>query len=125
MTRISFVATAVPAMVVIAACGGGNTPPQGGPRAPGADRTAKTAALEAGANLLQAKAPVEKIAMYLNGFHVAKDDPTMQMKAHHYCKSGQRGPRAMCALRWQRSRSTDDGHRVHHFREGVQHAADK
>jgi hypothetical protein len=34
---------------------------------------------------MQAKAPVEKIAMYLNGFHVSKDDPTMQMEAHHYC----------------------------------------
>jgi len=52
---------------------------------PGADRTAKTAALETGANLMQAKAPVEKIAMYLNGFHAAKDDPKMQMEAHHYC----------------------------------------
>jgi hypothetical protein len=35
--------------------------------------------------VLQAKAPVEKIAMYLNGFHVSKDDPKMQMEAHHYC----------------------------------------
>jgi hypothetical protein len=34
---------------------------------------------------MQAKAPVEKIAMYLNGFHVSKDDPKMQMEAHHYC----------------------------------------
>ena len=71
--------------IVIAACGGGNTPPQGGETAPGADRTAKTGALETGANLMQAKAPVEKIAMYLNGFHVSKEDPKMQMEAHHYC----------------------------------------
>ena len=85
MTRIFFAATAVLATGAIAACGGGNTPPQSGQTAPGADRTAKTAALETGANLLQAKAPVEKIAIYLNGFHVAKDDPTMQMEAHHYC----------------------------------------
>jgi hypothetical protein len=68
-----------------AACGGGNTPPQGGQTAPGGDRTAKTAALETGANLMQAKAPVEKIAMYLNGFHVSKDNATLQMEAHHYC----------------------------------------
>jgi hypothetical protein len=65
------------------ACGGGNTPTE--QSAPGADRTAKTAALETGANLMQAKAPVEKIAIYLNGFHVSKDDPKMQMEAHHYC----------------------------------------
>src|SRR5215203_2503796 len=70
---------------MITACGGGNTPPQGGAAAPGADRTAKTAALETGANLLQAKAPVEKIAMYLDGFHVSRTDPKMQMEAHHYC----------------------------------------
>jgi hypothetical protein len=73
------------AVVITVGCGGGNTPPQGGETAPGADRTAKTGALETGANLMQAKAPVEKIAMYLNGFHVSKDDPQKQMEAHHYC----------------------------------------
>jgi hypothetical protein len=34
---------------------------------------------------MQAKAPVDEIAMYLDGFHVAKDDPALQMEAHHYC----------------------------------------
>jgi hypothetical protein len=62
---------------------GATHPLGGGETAPGADRTATTAALETGANLMQAKAPVEKIAMYLNGFHTAKDDPGMQMEAHH------------------------------------------
>lgn len=73
------------AAVLTAACGGGNTPPGGGAAAPGSDRTAKTAALESGANLMQAKPPVEQIAIYLSGFHVAKSDPQMQMEAHHYC----------------------------------------
>ena len=72
-------------ILVTAACGGGDTPPREGKTGPGADRTAKTAALETGADLLQAKAPVEKIAMYLNAFHVSKHDPAMQMEAHHYC----------------------------------------
>jgi Protein of unknown function (DUF1264) len=85
MMRGSVRAIVLSGVVVTAACAGGNTPPQGGQTAPGADRTAKTAALESGANLMQAKAPVEKIAMYLNGFHVSKDDPKMQMEAHHYC----------------------------------------
>ena len=85
MTRVSVTAIVFLAGLVTTACGGGNTPPQGGDTAPGADRTAKTAALESGASLMQAKAPVEKIAMYLNGFHVSKDDPKMQMEAHHYC----------------------------------------
>jgi hypothetical protein len=83
--RVSLGATTLFAVVFAAACGGGNTPPQGGETAPGADRTAKAGALETGASLMQAKAPVEKIAMYLNGFHVSKDDPQMQMEAHHYC----------------------------------------
>jgi hypothetical protein len=71
--------------VTTVACGGGNTEPQGQDTAPGAERTAKTAALETGANMLQSKAPIEQISMYLNGFHAAKDDPTMQMESHHYC----------------------------------------
>ena len=68
-----------------AACGGGSTAPEGGTTAPGEDRTGKTAALETGASLMQARAPVDKIAMYLNGFHVSKDNPGLQMEAHHYC----------------------------------------
>jgi hypothetical protein len=78
-------------MVVVAlavatvACGGRNSEPQDEETAPGAARTAKTATLETGANALQSKAPIEKISMYLNGFHVAKDDAKMQMESHHYC----------------------------------------
>ena len=83
--RICRGTTILLAVSIAAACGGGTTPPQGGETAPGGDRTAKTGALETGANLMQAKAPVEQIAMYLNGFHVSKDDPAMQMEAHHYC----------------------------------------
>jgi Protein of unknown function (DUF1264) len=85
MTRAFLGATLLFGAVVTGGCGGGNTPPEGGDTAPGANRTAKTAALESGANVMQAKAPVDEIAMYLNGFHVSKDDPTMQMEAHHYC----------------------------------------
>lgn len=69
----------------IAACGGENTPPQGGETAPGAERTAKTAALETGAAVMQDKTPVNQIAMYLVGFHPSKADPAMQMESHHYC----------------------------------------
>jgi hypothetical protein len=79
----SYVAIAMTlALGAATACGGGNTTAE---RTPGAERTTETAALETGADLLQAKAPVEKIAMYLDGFHVSKDDPDMQMEAHHYC----------------------------------------
>src|SRR4051812_48911610 len=73
-------------MLMSAACGGGNTEPQGdGATAPGVDRTARTSALESGANVLQSKAPIEQISMYLNGFHAAKGDPSMVMESDHYC----------------------------------------
>ena len=67
------------------ACGGGDTPPQGGETAPGTDLQPGTAALETGADLLQSRAPVGQISMYLTGFHPAKGDPVMQMESHHYC----------------------------------------
>src|ERR1700712_2280196 len=71
--------------VLVAGCGGGNTHPPGGQTAPGAAESVKTAGLESAANMLQSKAPVGAISMYLDGFHAAKDDPMMQMEAHHYC----------------------------------------
>ena len=67
------------------ACGGGDTPPQGGTTAPGEPRAPTTATLETGGDLLQSKAPVDKISVYLSGFHPAKDDPSVQMESHHYC----------------------------------------
>jgi len=35
--------------------------------------------------MIQSKKPVSKVSMYLDGFHVSKDDPSVQMEAHHYC----------------------------------------
>jgi hypothetical protein len=67
------------------ACGGGNSGPPEGATAPGSTPTAKTTALATGADVMQAKAPVDRISMYLVGFHPAKDDPSMQMESHHYC----------------------------------------
>ncbi len=52
---------------------------------PGADKTVKTRTLEAGAKVLQNNAPVAKMDIYLNGFHPMKDQPEMQMEAHHFC----------------------------------------
>jgi hypothetical protein len=72
-------------LVMAAGCGGGNTGPAEGQTAAGADRTAKTAALETGANVMQTTAPVDRISMYLVGFHPMKDDPKVQMESHHYC----------------------------------------
>ena len=52
---------------------------------PGAEKTAKTRALETGAKLLQGNAPVAKMDIYLNGFHPMKNQPGHQMEAHHFC----------------------------------------
>lgn len=72
--------------MVAAGCGGGNTGPKTTQEAvPGSPETAKTATLETAANIMQSKGPVSKISLYLDGFHAAKDNPKMQMEAHHYC----------------------------------------
>jgi hypothetical protein len=54
-------------------------------RAPGADESGKTKALEAGAELLQQKAPLRALNAYLNGFHFENGDMGSQMEAHHFC----------------------------------------
>jgi len=51
----------------------------------GADKTAKTRALEVGAKVLQGNAPVGKFDIYLVGFHPMKDHPEHQMTANHFC----------------------------------------
>lgn len=44
------------------------------------------AALEQGANLLQAAAPLRHFDVYVVGFHCAKGEPDFQMEAHHFCR---------------------------------------
>jgi hypothetical protein len=69
--------------VFAAACGGGNTESSVSP--PGADETAKTVALEKGADVLQAKAPLHALDAYLDGFHFYSGNPQAQVEAHHFC----------------------------------------
>lgn len=64
-------------------CGGDNTSSR--VQAPGGRESARTQALEAGADLLQDKAPLDGFNAYLDGFHFASGDMRMQMEAHHYC----------------------------------------
>ncbi|HTU99443.1 MAG TPA: OBAP family protein, partial [Luteitalea sp.] len=60
--------------------------PQGGDDATaGRRRSARTAALEAGADVAQRKGPVTAMSMHLVGFHPAKADAAMQMESHHFC----------------------------------------
>ncbi|WP_249222993.1 DUF1264 domain-containing protein [Noviherbaspirillum sp. L7-7A] len=51
----------------------------------GEAKSAKTKTLEAGARLLQSKAPLRDFDVYLVGFHPLKDHPDTQIEARHYC----------------------------------------
>jgi hypothetical protein len=68
---------------LLSACGGSNT--ASGVDAPGAAKSTKTAALEAGAAALQDKPPVDALNAYLDGFHFYSGNMQAQMEAHHYC----------------------------------------
>lgn len=69
--------------VALSACGGENTDSK--VAAPGARESATTKALEAGADMLQEKAPLDALNAYLDGFHFYSGDIKGQMEAHHFC----------------------------------------
>ncbi len=69
-------------LILFSGCGGGNTPSQ--VNAPGEEKTPKDRILNAGANLLQDKAPLKKFDAYLDGFHFYNGNMDAQMEAHHY-----------------------------------------
>lgn len=71
--------------VLLSACAQGPSSPAIKPP-PGAEKSARTEALETGAALLQTQAPLRPMDVYLVGFHAAKENPSMQMEAHHYCR---------------------------------------
>lgn len=52
----------------------------------GADTTATTDVLKAGAALLQGAGPLTGFNIYLVGFHPMKSEPSHQMVAHHFCR---------------------------------------
>lgn len=53
--------------------------PAGGPK------TARTIALETGAEILQPEGPIDAVAVYLDAFHFHNGNIEQQMEAHHYC----------------------------------------
>ena len=73
-------------VTVSAACGREDTPPTNPHAPPGAEKQADTKALEKSAEALQDLSPVRALDHYLDGFHVMKDDPSLHMEAHHYCR---------------------------------------
>ena len=76
-------ATIAFSVCVVCACSGKNTPSP--VEAPGASEQPKTQALEAGADLLQSRAPLHALNAYLDGFHFYSGNMQGQMEAHHYC----------------------------------------
>ena len=52
----------------------------------GERKTIRQAVLETGSKMLQDFAPLKHFDIYVAGFHPARDDPSMQMEAHHFCK---------------------------------------
>ena len=54
-------------------------------RAPGDELSTKSRVIDTGADLLQSKAPIDAMSVYLNGFHFYADDMGRQVEAHHYC----------------------------------------
>jgi hypothetical protein len=71
---------------VVGGCGREDSPPSNPLAPPGEEKSAETKVLEKGAEVLQDLSPVRAIDHYLDGFHVMKDDPSLHMEAHHYCK---------------------------------------
>ena len=71
--------------VGIVGCGDSNTPSP--VNVPGAAMSLKTRVLEGGSAVLQGKAPVADLNIYLDGFHFRSGDMKAQMEAHHFCSS--------------------------------------
>lgn len=55
-------------------------------RPAGAGKGAWLAGLQRGAKLAQQVTPLKDFDVYVAGFHPAKEDPAVQMEAHHYCR---------------------------------------
>lgn len=68
--------------VLVSGCGGNNTPSN--VEAPGEEKTAESKILGVGADLLQDKSPLQKMNVYLDGFHFYSGYMEGQMEAHHY-----------------------------------------
>lgn len=70
-------------ILLLIACGGKNTGSY--VKSPGTEESAKTRVLETGTAMLQSKAPIDAINIYLDGFHFYNGNIKGQMEAHHYC----------------------------------------
>ncbi len=69
--------------MLLSACGGENT--GSNVSASGGEESTTTKVLEAGANVMQDKTPLQTLNAYMDGFHFYNGDMKGQMEAHHYC----------------------------------------
>lgn len=69
-------------LVLSGSCGGENT--ESNIAAPGKEKTTKSKVLGIGADLMQDKSPLNKVNVYLDGFHFYNGNMEGQMEAHHY-----------------------------------------
>lgn len=69
-------------VALLTACGANTTPPK--TPIPGKETSANLRTLEAGAEVIQSRPPIEAISAYLDGFHFYSGDKNGQMEAHHY-----------------------------------------
>jgi hypothetical protein len=53
---------------------------------PGEPKTLWRSTLQFGSAVLQTRAPLKNFDVYVAGLHCARNDPDMQMEAHHFCK---------------------------------------
>ena len=78
-----FIAAMFAGAMLLVGCGGRNT--GSNVQSPGEAETAKTKVLETGTELLQSKAPINAMNVYMDGFHFYNGNMKGQMEAHHYC----------------------------------------
>lgn len=96
---VALAAVLATAGVAAAPGGAGGPGPSGRPEAspagetaapvkapPGAEKSARTEMLEAGAKALQSSGPAGKLDLHLVGIHPMKAHPSHQMVAHHFCQ---------------------------------------
>lgn len=70
-------------VVVLLGCTNSVPPPL---QPDGNEKSPITIVLEIGASIFQSVSPAESMNIYLVGFHAAKDNPSHQMEAHHFCR---------------------------------------
>lgn len=76
------ICTPILAVSIFLACGGENTPSN--IQAPGEEKSTESEILGIGADIIQDKTPLNKLNVYLDGFHFYNGNMEGQMEAHHY-----------------------------------------